>query len=91
MTVMEVAAVPPVAVITPVCEMLPPDTKVKLRPMVDVPKTKAIELVSDTSLVLLLLRETTPVKLLLAPFVVKLIPLAPALKLDVPGMVNEPV
>ena len=32
-----------------------------------------------------------PVKLLLAPLVVKSIALAPALKLDVPGTVNVPV
>ena len=88
---MEVAAVPPVAVIAPVCVMLPPETKVRLRPMLEVPKTKAIELVSDASLVLLFESDTAPVKLLLAPLVVKLIPFAPALKLEEPGTTNAPV
>jgi hypothetical protein len=59
--------------------------------MLEVPNTKPIELVMDTSLVPLLERDTAPVKLLLAPLVDKLIPLAPALKLDMPGTTNAPV
>ena len=91
LAVIDVAAVPPVAVIAPVCEILPPETNVKLRPIVEVPNTKPMEFVIDTSLVPLLERDTAPVKLLLVPLMVKLIPFAPALKLDVPGTVNAPV
>jgi len=87
-TLMDVAAVPPVAVIAPLSVILPPATNVKLRPMVDVPNAKAIELVRLTSLLPLLVSDTAPVKLLLEP---KVIALAPALKLEVPGIVNAPV
>lgn len=87
-TVIDVAAVPPVAVIAPVSEILPPATRVKLRPMVDVANCIAPLVVRLTSLVLLLDNVTAPVKALLC---VNVIALAPAVKLDVPGTVNAPV
>src|SRR5258708_7872182 len=74
----------------PICKVLP-ETNVKSRPMVDVPNDNAIESVRVTSLVPLFESETAPVKLLLAPLVVKLMLFAPALKLEVPGTTNVPV
>src|SRR5471030_565607 len=88
-TVMEVAAVPPVAVITPASVIpVPPATNVKLRPMVDVPKDKAMESVKLTSLVPLLESSTLPVNTL---FKASVMALAPALKLEMPGTVKIPV
>ena len=51
------------------------------------PKLKAEPLVRETLLLPLLERVTTPVKAL---FCVKVIPLAPAVKLEVPGTVKTP-
>src|SRR5476649_1796744 len=72
--VIEVANVPPVAVIAPVSLILPPETNVRLRPIVDVPNTKAVEFVKLTSLAPLLDNDTAPVKTFAC---VKVIALAP--------------
>ncbi len=89
--VIEIGLVPPVAVIAPVCVTLPPEVNVKLRPMVDVAKIVASVFVKVTSFVLLFVNVIAPVKLLLLPFVVKSIALAPALKSAVPGTINVPL
>lgn len=80
--------VPPDAVIAPVCETVPPEDTLKFWPMVEVPITNARLSVIETSLAPLLLKLTAPVKTL---FWVRVIGLAPALKLEVPGTVNTPV
>ncbi len=65
------------------------EATVKLFPTVDAASTVAILLVKETLFVApLLLKATAPVNTL---FWVKVIGLAPALKLDVPGTVNTPV
>ncbi len=87
-TVIDVAAVPPVAVIAPVSEILPPADNVKLRPMVEVPICIAPLVSKVTSLAPLFDNETAPVNAF-AEF--KRIEPAPPLKLDVPGTVNTPV
>src|SRR5579872_392085 len=64
-TLMDVANVPPVAVMAPVSVILPPAIKVKLRPMVEAANCIAPLVVSDTSLVLLFDNVTAPVNALL--------------------------
>ena len=73
----------------PVCEMAPLALIFKAPlPTVDVPKTSALPLVSETALLPLLLKETAPAKALLC---VRLMLFAPALKLEVPPAVKTPV
>ena len=64
---------------------------VKLRPMLLVPNVNALTSVIVTSFAPVLLNETAPIKLLLAPLVVKSIPKLPVVKLDVPGTTIVPV
>ena len=80
--------VPPVAVIAPVCVMLPPEVIERFCPIVDAAIAVAILLVNETLFAPLLDKVIAPVKTL-ALF--KVIALAPALKLEVPGAVNTPV
>lgn len=80
--------VPLVAVIMPVCETVPPETRVKLRPKVEVGRIVAMVLVTLTSLAPLLFKEIEPVNALLC---VNVIGLAPAVKLEVPGIINAAV
>jgi len=58
-------------------------------PTEDVPRVTAVLFVSETALLPELLRERLPVKVL--PACVKLIALAPALKVEVPPTINAPV
>lgn len=67
----------------------PPDINVKFRPIVDVPNASVMLLVTLMSLTPLLLNDTAPVKEF--KLCVKVIGLAPALKLDIPGTVKVPV
>lgn len=60
----------------------------KLLPTVAVPKVNALASVIVTTLLPLLLSDTAPPKLLLLPYALKLIVAPPAVKLDVPVMVN---
>src|SRR5579871_4480373 len=78
----------PGTVNTPVSVIAPFDVTVKLLPTVEVANTVAILLVKATLLLPLFESVTAPVNAL---FCVKVIALAPALKLDVPGTVNTPV
>ena len=80
--------VPPAAVIGPVSLIVPPAVSDKFWPIVDVPMINPPLLVTLTLFVPELLSNTAPVKLL---DWVKVIGLALALKLDVPGTVNTPV
>ena len=75
-----VSAIPALAVVA---------TAVKLVPMVEVAKFKV--LISVMVAVVLLVRATVPVKLLLAPLVVKSIVEEAALKVVVPGTVTVPL
>jgi len=80
--------VPAACEIAPFCEM-PAPVRVKVPlPTEEVPRLKAILLIRATLLLPVLVKETSPVKLLLC---VKLIALDPALKLAVPGTVKAPV
>ena len=81
----------PGATNAPVCETAPTATIVKLLPTVDAASEVALLFVKVTLLVPLFESAIAPVKLLLVPFVVKSIALAPAVKLEVPGTVNAPV
>jgi len=73
----------------PVCVMLPLAVRFRFPvPTEEVPRLKAVLFTSETALLPELLRETAPVKLL---FCVKLMALAPALKVEVPPTVNAPV
>src|SRR5579871_1949200 len=78
----------PGTVNTPVSVIAPFDVTVKLLPTVEAANTVAILLVKETLLAPLFESVTAPVNAL---FCVKVIALAPALKLDVPGTVNIPV
>jgi len=83
-----VMAPAPACVIPPVSEIAPLAVIPKvLEPTEEVPMTKAPPLVSATALAPVLFKETAPVKLLLC---VKVIALAPAVKLEVPGTVKMP-
>ena len=74
-------------VIAPVCVILPLAVRFKSPvPTEELPRIKAPPFTSETSLLPELLRETAPVKLL--PLCVKLMVLAPALKLEVPPTVK---
>ena len=79
---------PPVAVMTPVCEILPPAVNDKSCPMLEVPMTNALLLTTVTLFAPLFDNDTAPVKLFAC---VKVIAFAPAEKLDVPGTINAPV
>jgi len=81
----------PGTVNTPVCEIAPLEIIVKFCPTVEAAREVAVLFVNVTALAPLLDNVIAPVKLLLAPFVVKLMPFAPAVKLDVPGTTNAPV
>lgn len=81
-------SVPPVAVSTPVCVILPPAVKVKFCPTVDAPSTKAMPFVTATALAPLLLNITAPVNALVC---VKVIGFVPTVKLEVPATVKAPV
>ena len=76
--------VPPVAVITPISEILPPAASDKFLPTVEEPSCSAPVVVSVTSFAPLLIVLTVPLKLLLFP---KLIELAATVNLEVPGTV----
>jgi hypothetical protein len=76
------------AVIMPVCVIAPLELSVK--PFVTVEAAIANAMLS-VNVALEPVSATAPVKLLALPFVVKSIELAPALKLDVPVIVNAPV
>src|SRR5581483_12109744 len=79
---------PPAAVNAPVCVIEPPDVTTNVLPTVEVPNAVAILLVRLTAFAPLLLKDTAPVNTLLC---VKVIALAPAVKLEVPGTVKTPV
>ena len=80
----------PGTVKAPFCVMAPFDIIVKLFPTLDAANKVARLFVNVTSLAPLFERVMAPVKLLLAPLVLRLMALAPALKLDVPGTVKAP-
>ena len=75
----------------PVWLMAPLETRVKLLPMLDAAREVARLFVRVIAFAPLLESVMAPVKLLLLPFVVKLMALAPAVKLAVPGTVKAPV
>lgn len=79
---------PPVAVKGPVCVIFPAEVNVKFWPTLEVPSVNAVISVTLTSLAPLLLKLTAPTNVL---FCVKVIGLAPALKLESPKIVNPPV
>lgn len=78
----------PWTVIAPVCVMAPLAVTVKSLPNVDAPKTKALLFVILTLFAPLLVKDTAPENKL---FCVRVIALAPALKVEVPGTVSIPV
>ena len=71
--------------------MAPLEIIVRFWPTVEAAREVAILLVNVTAFVPLLLRVIAPVKLLLAPLVLKSIVLLAALKLERPGTTNAPV
>ena len=71
--------------IAPVCVIAPFAFNDKLPPIEDAPTTSAVLFVKAASLAPVLLSDTAPTKLLLVPFVDKLIVFAPALIFDVPA------
>ena len=76
-------------VMVPVSVMLPPETSVnEPLPTLALAMMNGLVLVTETLLLPLLLRVTAPVRLLALP---RVMALAPAVKLDVPGTVNAPV
>ena len=82
----------PGTVNAPVCDIAPfVETIVKFLPTLDAASDVAILFVKVTSFVPLFDSVIAPVKLLLPPLVLKSIPCAPALKLEVPGTVIVPV
>lgn len=78
----------PLAINAPVCVILPPAVTLKLPPTVEAPNTNAALLIMLTALLPVLFKLTAPVNTLLR---VRVIGLAPALKLAVPGIVKIPV
>lgn len=78
----------PGTVNTPFCVIEPFAVTIRFLPIEDVDKAKLVLLFIVTSLLPLLLKAIAPVNKL---FCVKVIGFDPALKLDVPGIVNTPV